>query len=84
MGKRTNKYTTLEGLVIPAEWDDFNNVIAVKISADDESEYMVENDSLGRELLKHLSERVRVKGLVMRERNYGLSIAVKSFSLLFE
>lgn len=70
--------------MIPAEWDDFNNVIAVKVSADDENEYVVENDPLGRELLKHLGERVSVKGLVMRERNYGLSIAVKSFSILFE
>lgn len=84
MERKTNKYTILEGLVIPAEWDDFSNVIAVKISADDEKEYMVENDPLGRELLKHLSERVIVKGLVMRERKYGLSVAVKSFSLLFE
>jgi len=56
---------TVRGLVIPWKWDSEGNVTAVMISAPDEREYLVHMTGKAMDLLRHLHERVQVKGRIM-------------------
>ena len=58
---------TLQGLVVPADWDDDDRVTLVSILTNDEREYLVVADRAGRELIKYIHRRVRATGRLFHD-----------------
>jgi hypothetical protein len=73
---------TLQGLVVPAEWDDDNQVTLVSILTDDEGEYLVLADKAGRELIPCIHSRVQASGHLFRDEHGEQILQVKQFSVL--
>jgi len=55
---------TVQGLVIPAEWNHEGGVVAVAIAAFDENVYLVRGGALADQLLSLVHGEVEVTGLV--------------------
>lgn len=55
---------TIKGIVIPVDWDEKGSTVATAISTHTEEDYLVRNDSKGKELLNLTQEGVEVSGLV--------------------
>ena len=54
--------TIIQGLIIPVDWDERGNVIAIAISTFDEDEYLIDMDEMGKELMGHLREEIEIGG----------------------
>ena len=68
-GKEGNNLLSIRGIVIPAEWDEEGNVVAVAVSGYDEVEYLLENNEKGKELKAFIREEVEVSGILKQEKN---------------
>jgi hypothetical protein len=76
------RFTTIRGILVPADWDEEGNALAVAISTPGENEYVIEPDSKGQELLRLLRQEVEVVGFVEKERkDRSRIITVKSYAL---
>ena len=76
-----DELTTVRGIVIPADWDEEGNVLAVAISSPNEQEYFVEQDSKGKELLGVIRQEIEASGIITKAMKGRNIIAVRSFSL---
>ena len=56
----------VKGILIPAGWDNKGNVVSVAIAADDESEYLIEDQALADKLKSRLRQVVQVRGVVKK------------------
>jgi len=72
----------LQGIVIPALWDDQGKVIGLAIHAFDEKEYFVEPDGLGRTLMTRIHKTVEVSGKVRKNREGKASLKVQAVKML--
>lgn len=63
----SEELTTIRGVVIPVEWDAKGKVLAVAISARDESEYRVEKRGEGANLMRLIHREVKVTGEVTEQ-----------------
>lgn len=70
----------IRGVVIPVDWDEQGNVVAIAVSSHDEKEYLVERGGKGSELLAYVRKEVEVDGAVKEEDNKQL-IKVKKYRL---
>ena len=59
--------SAVKGVVVPTEWDDYGNVVALAISSNDEKEYIVDKKGKGRELLSLIRKEVEVTGVITEE-----------------
>lgn len=84
MKKEKAKEQTITGIVIPAEWDDDDNVIQVAIQSEDYEEYLVENNEKGKELLAFIDYEVEVTGTVKERKDGEMMINVKRYEALGE
>ena len=75
------KEVTLTGFVIPEEWDNNDNVIAIAISTEDE-DYLVERNKPGEELYDFLDEDVEATGFVREDKDGTKHISVTSYEIL--
>jgi hypothetical protein len=75
------KEETIVGYVVPSEWDNEDNVVAIGISTEDD-EYVVELNKLGEELFDFLDEDVEVTGLVRDDKDGTKRIRVTSYEVL--
>jgi hypothetical protein len=83
-GKKTKEgdnLTTIRGIVIAAEWDDEGNPLATSISSPGEQEYLVEQDSKGKELLGLVRQEIEVAGVVKKRERGRNTIAVRIYRL---
>ena len=71
---------TIRGIVIPADWDEKGNVVAVAVSTYDEVEYLIENHEKEKELKAFIREEVEVSGILREEKN-RLIIKTKEYRL---
>ena len=55
------------GIIIPIDWDEHGNVVAVGISTHGEGEYCIENQGKGKELKALTTKEVEVIGEVRRK-----------------
>lgn len=69
---------TIRGVVIPMDWDEHGNVVSIAISSHDETEYLVDKDGKGRELLAFIRKEVEVGGEV-KEEDHRKAIRVKRY-----
>lgn len=70
----------IQGIVVPAEWDENGTVVAVAISTRDEEEYLVDSKGKGAELKAVIRENVEVSGELLRE-GPRKKIRVRSYAL---
>ena len=68
-GKEGTDLITIRGIIIPADWDEKGNVVAVAISTYDEVEYLIENHEKEKELKAFIREEVEVSGILKEEKN---------------
>lgn len=78
--KPRNKTTVVKGVIIPMDWDEHGNVVALAISSNDEKEYMVDKKGKGRELLGLIRKEVEVRGVITEEDQKKI-IRVSKYSL---
>lgn len=55
------------GIIVPIDWDEHGNVVAVGISTHGEGEYFIENQEKGEELKAFVGQEVEVIGEVRRK-----------------
>ncbi len=76
---------TAEGIVVPADWDENGNVIAVAISTYEEDEYIIDSENeKGRELLKVMRQKISVTGMIKSDVKARKMITVKEYLLRSE
>ena len=76
-----DKLTTVRGIVIPADWDEEGNMLAVAISGSDEQEYLIEQNAKGKELLELIRHEIEIDGLVRKAIKGRKTVKVKSYRL---
>ena len=73
--------TAIRGIVIPAEWDDEGNALATCIASPGEQEYLVEQDAMGKELLRLIRREIEATGIVQQRKRGRNTIAVRTYRL---
>ena len=79
--EKAPKEETIVGYVVPSEWDNDDNVVAISISTEDD-DYLVEMNKLGEELFDFLDEDVEVTGSVREDRDGTKRIRITSYEVL--
>ena len=67
-----DELTTVRGIVIPVDWDENGNALAVAISSPDEQVYFIELDKKGEKILELIRREIEVSGVVrkiVKDRN---------------
>jgi len=62
--EKNRRLRAIKGIVIPVDWDQNGNPISVAIATHTEDEYLVSNDSKGKELFNLIREGVEITGMV--------------------
>jgi len=62
-------FAKIWGVIIPADWDDKGNVMAIAISTRTEEEYRIKMDHNGEKLKAFLHREAEVSGFLRREKN---------------
>jgi hypothetical protein len=70
---------TLTGIVIPVDWNEDHDVVAVALAMPDEKEYRVGGNRRGKELLRHLQRQVEVTGLLSEDEKGRTVISVRNY-----
>jgi hypothetical protein len=73
---------SLEGLIVPADWDENDAITLVSLLTDDEGEYLVAADSVGRKLTTCIHKRVRVAGSLTKDGLGEYVVTVERFSVV--
>ena len=81
--KKANKLA-VEGIIIPANWDDNGRITDVTIHTDDEQIYFVEQTGAGQELSNLIHEKVKAKGKIRERLDGHRHIAVQSYQKVEE
>lgn len=76
-----DELTTVRGIVIPVDWNDEGNAVAVAILGAGEEEHFVERDEEGKKLVQLLQQEVEVSGTVREAIEDHKIITVKSYRL---
>ena len=79
MAPPRKKTVTLLGILIPADWNDRQEVIAAALATADEKEYRIVGNRRGKELLSCLQRQIEVTGALERDEKVGEMITVKSY-----
>ena len=83
-GRKGNLETTMiciEGIIIPANWDNNGNVVDLAIATRDEEEYLItDKDQIAR-LKSFLRQEVEIEGITQIQKGKRI-IKVKKFSKL--
>ena len=75
---------TIKGILLPSSWDESGNIKGVSLHTDDEKEYRVELNAVGKELLEHVRHKVEVIGKVRERLDGSINISVKNFNTIGE
>ncbi|MFH1488946.1 MAG: hypothetical protein ABII06_08590, partial [Pseudomonadota bacterium] len=57
-GGAARNLVTINGIVVPVDWDQKGNIIALAISTLNEDEYFVHKNDKGEELMSHIRKMV--------------------------
>jgi hypothetical protein len=79
MALKKRQSATLTGIVIPADWNDDQEVVAVALATPDEKEYRIGDNRKGRELLHHLQHQAEVTGPLSEDDKGRRVITVKRY-----
>jgi len=78
---KKNKFQTIRGVISAADVDDDDRVIGVRITTDDDDEYMIDPYGKGEFLNDMVGEYVAIKGIVHNDDG-DYSLEVRKFALL--
>ena len=73
------KTVTLQGIVIPADWNDRQELIAAALATADEKEYRIVGNKRGKELLGCLQRQIEATGALERDETGRDTIIVKRY-----
>lgn len=73
---------TFRGILIPLNWDNGGEIIAIALSTVDEEEYMIDDNAKGREMLEFIRKEVEVSGVIREEKDGKKIIVVNEYRLL--
>jgi len=73
------KTVTLTGIVIPADWNDRQELTAATLATADEREYRIDPRGKGKELLDYLQHQVEATGALGRDEKGRDVITVKRY-----
>jgi hypothetical protein len=76
---KKDQATTLTGIIIPTDWNDDQEVIALALATADETEYRIGGNRKGRELRGYLQRQVEVTGLLNLDEKSRKVITVKRY-----
>ena len=79
MALNKTKNTTLTGIVIPADWNDYQEVTAAALATADEKEYRISGNKKGKELLSYLQRQLEVRGTLEKDERGRPAIRVRSY-----
>jgi hypothetical protein len=71
----------VEGLIVPASWDNKGNVVDLAIATRDETEYLITDNDRVAELKPLLRQEVEIRGILQTKEGKKI-IKVKGFSKL--
>ena len=75
---------TIDGLVMPNEWNENGKIIGIAIHTDKEEIYLVAHNRIEGELLHQLHIKVRTEGKIMERLDGSKLIHVKSFQPILD
>ncbi len=81
MALKKAQSATLTGILIPADWNDDQEVVAVALATPDEKEYRIDANRKGRELLDYLQHQVEVTGPLSEDEKGRRVITVRRYSV---
>jgi hypothetical protein len=73
------KTVTLTGIVIPADWNDRQEVVAAALAMADEKEYRIAGNKKGKELLDVLQRQVEATGALDRDEKGRNVITIRRY-----
>jgi hypothetical protein len=73
---------TVRGILVPIDWDEAGNILAIAVSAPGEKQYIVEQNSLEKELKRLMRQEVEVVGVVGKGRKGWNRITVKGYEIV--
>jgi hypothetical protein len=79
MALHRKKTATLLGIIVPADWNDRQEVIAASLATADEREYRIVGNKRGKELLGCLQRQIEATGVLERDEKGGDMITIKSY-----
>ena len=75
---------TIKGILLPSNWDESGNVKGVSLHTDDEKEYRVELNAMGKKLLEHVHRKVEATGKLRERLDGSLNISVRNYNTIGE
>lgn len=75
------KTVTLTGIVIPADWNDHQEVIVAALATADEKEYRIRATKKGKELLGALQREIEATGILERDEKGRNVITVRRYTV---
>ena len=75
--KDPGKSITINGIIIPSQWDTHGDIKGIAIAGFDEVNYPIRMDKMGKSLLTSLHEEVVISGNIIRGNNSDLIKVLK-------
>jgi len=60
---------SLQGIIVPADWDHKGNVVAYTLSTFDEKEYRIDPESENPSVIKFIGEKVFINGILIKKEH---------------
>lgn len=79
--KKADTFLRIHGLITASGWDEENKVTSVTLSSADEMEYLIQQDNMGKQLLRFLQKEVVVSGVVAVDALGRKHLRVLSYSI---
>jgi hypothetical protein len=76
--------TIITGIIMPYNWDENGRIIEIALYTNNEEVYPLEHNSLTRELMNLVHQRVEIKGKLSEHPDGNKSIAVNNYFILIE
>ena len=80
--KKRGRATTVDGVLHHGEWDEDWDAEGLTLVTDDQTEYIVAPDRLGRRLAEHVGDTLRLEALLDQNDSRGCVLRVRSFEIL--
>jgi hypothetical protein len=74
--------TTIRGIIIPVDWDDEGKALSAVLSSPGENDYIIEQNSQGRALMRLLRQEVEASGIIGGEGKGRKKLIVKAFKVV--
>ena len=75
---------TIKGLLVPSDWDEGGEIIAIALSTYSEKEYVIDRSPKGEELFAFVRQRAEIIGAAKMDDRGRNSIRVKEYEILEE